>query len=151
MKTCYKCNQQKPLSAFYADKNSKDGHRLDCKKCKNESTYKWRKANESYYNKTMRDYQAANPLQRDDCDLKRKYGVSRKWFDDTLKAQDSKCAVCKKPNSSIKRRLAVDHHHDSGKVRGIVCYNCNRALHAFDDIDLFNSIMTYLSKYKETA
>ena len=148
MKTCYKCKITKPINQFYADKNSKDSYRLDCKQCKNESTYKWRKANEAYYNKSMRDYQKANPLQRDNCDLKRKYGVSRQRFDETLLKQDYKCAICKKPNTATKRRLAVDHHHASGKVRGILCYNCNRLLHAFDNLDLYNAIMEYLSKHK---
>ena len=108
-KVCSVCCQEKQLQDFYADKGSPGGFRRDCKKCKNEATYKWRDKNADYYNKTMRDYHATNPLKRDDCDLKRKYGVSREWFDKTLASQDNLCAVCGKPNSSKKRRLAVDH------------------------------------------
>ncbi len=145
MKICRVCKLEKPLTSFYADKNSKDGRRSDCSTCKDASTSKWRKDNAEYYNRTMREYQAANPLQRDDCDLRRKYGVSRLWFDETLVAQDHKCAICLKPNTATKRRLAVDHHHESGKVRGILCYNCNRLLHAFDNKDLYEKILKYLA------
>lgn len=148
-KICNQCHQEKPLTAFYKEASSKDGRRANCAKCKDTKTAIWREKNKEYYNKSMRDYQAAHPLQRDDCDLKRKYGKSRQWYDETLKSQNNVCAICAKPNTSSKRRLAVDHHHISGKVRGIICYNCNRALHAFDDLDLFNKIMLYLSKHSE--
>ncbi len=146
-KLCVDCNTEKPITDFYVEKNSKDGKRANCKACKNKKTYSWRSRNADKYNKSMREYQAANPLRRDDCDLKRKYGVSRKWFEETLQSQNNTCAVCKKPNASQKRRLAVDHHHQSGTVRGILCYNCNRLLHAFDNIDLFKNIINYLKKY----
>lgn len=146
-KICNKCKIEKPITSFYREGLSKDGRRTDCADCKNKNTYAWRKANQDYYNKSMSEYQKAHPRQRDDCDLKRKYGVSIKWFDDTLAEQDHKCAICRKPNPSTKRRLAVDHHHASGRVRGIVCYNCNRMLHAFDDSDLYNKIMAYLKRF----
>ncbi len=80
-----------------------------------------------------------------------RYGKTNEWFQNTLKAQDNKCAICNKVNSSKKRTFAVDHHHASGKVRGIICYNCNRLLHAFDNVDLYNSIQAYLVKHKETS
>ncbi len=150
MKKCIACSLEKPITEFYADSGFKDGRRKDCKTCKNQSTYKWRKANEDRYNKSMREYQATHPLQRDDCDLKRKYGKSRQWYNETLLVQDNKCAICRKPNTATKRRLAVDHHHETGKVRGIVCYNCNRLLHGFDNLDLFNAIMAYLKQHKES-
>lgn len=149
MKTCCKCNIQKSLDNFYKDIQSKGGYRADCKACKNQGTYRWRESNKERYNKSMRDYQAANPLQRDDCDLKRKYGVSREWFDKTLIEQDNKCAICQKTNSSTKRRFAVDHNHLTKRVRGILCYNCNRLLHGFDNLDLFDRLLEYILKHKD--
>ena len=150
MKTCTKCIKEKPLEAYYKASNSSDGKYSICIECKDAATKKWREENTEYYNKTMRDYRAAqDPNDRRDIDLKSWYGLPYGWYKSTLEAQGNVCAICKKPNRSKKRCLAVDHHHDTGKVRGIVCYSCNRALHAFDNVDLFNAIMTYLEKYKE--
>lgn len=144
---CIKCKKEKEASEFYADKNMPNGRRKDCKECKNLSTYAWRSSNLDYYNQSMREYQAENPLRRDDCDLKRKYGVSREWFDSTLEAQDNRCAICKKLNSSTKRRLVVDHCHKSGKVRGILCYGCNRLMVLLDNPDLLAKAQDYKIKY----
>ena len=149
MKTCALCNLEKPLKDFYADAGSKGKTRSDCKSCKNKSTYKWREANREQYNRSIREYQEAHPRQRDACDLKRKYGKSIEWYDTTIKNQGHKCAICNKTNPSYKRRFAVDHDHITGTVRGILCYNCNRLLHAFDNVDLYNKILLYLNKYKK--
>lgn len=147
-KQCRNCKESKPLTEFFKDKGLLDGRANTCKLCKQEQTYAWREKNKDKYNKSMRDYQAANPLQRDNCDLKRKYGVSRPWFDETLKQQNNRCAICEKENPSKKRRLVVDHHHKNKLVRGIICYNCNRLLHAFDNLELYKKILAYLEKYK---
>ena len=56
------------------------------------------------------------------------------------------CGICKRPDSSgIK--LSVDHCHQTGKVRGLLCGNCNRALGLFrDNINLLTNAVSYLTK-----
>jgi len=58
------------------------------------------------------------------------------------KAQDFRCAICSKHQSQCKTRLAVDHDHQTGKVRGLLCYSCNTKL-AFVEKYLFR-IIEYL-------
>lgn len=145
MKTCKTCKKEKLFDKFFKDKALSDGHANICKECKQHKTYLWREKNKDKYNEYMRE---RNKFYYKDYRLLR-YGKTNEWFQLTLIEQGHTCAICKKPNSSTKRSLAVDHNHLTGKVRGIVCYNCNRALHAFDNIDLYNSIMLYLSKHKE--
>lgn len=145
MKVCKKCLVEKPLVDFFKDKALLDGHANTCKSCKQDLTYKWREANKDKYNSYMRD---RNKHHYPEYRLLR-YGKTNAWFQKTLSEQDSKCAICKKENPSKKRSLAVDHNHSTGKVRGILCYNCNRLLHAFDNLDLFNKIMLYLNKHKD--
>ena len=139
MKTCKKCKIEKPLTAFYADKNSKDGKRLDCAKCKDASTYLWRATNKDYYNKTMREYHkkmyGTERLYR--------YNLAREDYEKMLLLQENKCAVCKKLNPSKKRALAIDHCHKTGKVRGLLCYKCNRDMVVIDDVDQLNKLIEY--------
>jgi len=59
------------------------------------------------------------------------YGVSRAEFDHMLAVQDGKCAICGGSNGDQK--LAIDHDHASGRVRGLLCHNCNHAIGKMKD------------------
>lgn len=69
--------------------------------------------------------------------LKRNYGITLKEYTFLYKKQEGKCAICKREGFSLKdtieTKLVVDHDHLSGKVRGLLCPNCNRALGLFKD------------------
>lgn len=62
-----------------------------------------------------------------------KYGLSVEEYNQKLAQQNSKCAICNKTeldlsNSKSTRRLSVDHCHQTGKVRGLLCSKCNTAI-----------------------
>lgn len=76
--------------------------------------------------------------------LRRNYGMEKGEYLRMLEAQDGLCAMCGGTNSSGKR-LAVDHDHKTGKVRGLLCTNCNSALGKFgEDIDRLLEAALYL-------
>ena len=64
-----------------------------------------------------------------------------------LDAQNGCCAICLKPESYFKRRLAVDHNHKTGKVRGLLCFRCNKFLVGRHTIESMKKIYDYLLKY----
>ncbi len=76
------------------------------------------------------------------------YGITEKDYFDLIHLQDDKCAICKNPISSdFTKTTHVDHNHETNKVRGILCHNCNRGLGFFkDDISLLNNAINYLIK-----
>ena len=78
------------------------------------------------------------------CNLKKLYGITVQEYDKMLKKQKGKCAICgKKPD---KIRLAVDHCHRTGKVRGLLCNSCNLGIGKLGDtIDRLKKVINYLS------
>lgn len=84
--------------------------------------------------------------------------MRRYWPDLTLKEceierqkmsdiQGARCAICNKHESTFKKRLAVDHSHKTGRVRGLLCYRCNRFKIGRNTIESATEILEYLLKY----
>ena len=74
------------------------------------------------------------------CNKKRRSDKFRKWsritieeYNILLKKQKGKCAICKIDKDPIGRKFAVDHQHKSGKIRGLLCGNCNRGIGLLQD------------------
>jgi len=81
--------------------------------------------------------------------MKRNYGMGFKEYEEMLFAQDGKCAICKAepPKDQHKTRLNIDHCHTTGKVRGLLCDCCNRALGLMrDNTELLEKAIQYLTK-----
>lgn len=77
--------------------------------------------------------------------LKRKYNISVKQYEQLLASQKQCCAICRSVPLPSARRLAVDHHHSSKKIRGLLCAKCNIGLGYFNDsIQLLSSAIKYL-------
>jgi Autographiviridae endonuclease VII len=81
----------------------------------------------------------------------RRYGVTREWYETTLEKQGHACAICgKQEDKEIGGKvlsLAVDHCHDTKRVRGLLCSNCNRGIgHLKHDIAILEAAIAYLRK-----
>ena len=61
MKTCSKCGESKPLEAYPKRKEMRDGHRAECKACRNAYSDKWRSVNKQRQANTHREWKAKNP------------------------------------------------------------------------------------------
>lgn len=91
-------------------------------------------------------YQRKNWLShRKDSYLKRKYGISNLAYLKLLNEQNCQCAICGIPQIELKESLHVDHDHDTGIVRGLLCRRCNAMLGMADDsIERFQKAIEYL-------
>jgi uncharacterized protein with PIN domain len=67
-----------------------------------------------------------------------------------VNSQNGKCAICNKEIESTGRDSCVDHCHKSGKVRQVLCHNCNLALgYTGEDIGTLQNMINYIKKHKE--
>ena len=80
--------------------------------------------------------------------LKNKFGMTVREYEYLLKKQNGVCAICKKPEKG--KRLSVDHHHGSGKTRGLLCQRCNTVIGmSLENERTLQSAIEYLRSYKE--
>lgn len=80
----------------------------------------------------QRDWRAANRLRAKHHNLKKSYGISLEEYAEMLDFQAGVCAICLGHDRAFAH-LAVDHCHATGKIRGLLCNQCNRALGSFKD------------------
>jgi hypothetical protein len=134
-KTCTKCEEEKPLSEYYVRKGGK--MQSQCKAC-HIAQVRARTAKNPEKNKEyMRWY-----------NLRRTYGLDRETFEQMEKDQEGKCLICFRVPQEVgnSRGLVVDHNHDTGEVRGLLCNRCNNTMGLFhDDVEIFKRIVNYLS------
>jgi hypothetical protein len=75
--------------------------------------------------------------------LRQRYGITTQDYENMLKFQNGKCAICRKEVSQ-SRRLCADHNHATGKVRGLLCPVCNSVL-GFIESPRYKMALDYLN------
>ena len=95
-----------------------------------ERTDKWRKAHPEQYKALRREYFKKHPGKKRSYHMKYNYGITQKDYDAILLSQMGVCAICGYRSDGV---LHVDHNHETGKVRGLLCSNCNRAIGLLKD------------------
>jgi hypothetical protein len=109
---------------------------------------KWQQANAARLNAYHRERRSRPEVKAADRAgyLKRKYGITIEQYDEMLKAQGGVCAICRKARPE-GRTLHVDHDHETGEVRGLLCFRCNNALGDFEEeYELFQKAADYLDR-----
>jgi DNA-directed RNA polymerase subunit RPC12/RpoP len=79
--------------------------------------------------------------------LRNKFGISLEQYSELLKGQKCRCAICEKHYTEFATRLAVDHNHITGEIRGLLCNYCNRRIVGrHRDSGLLRKVADYLDK-----
>ncbi len=85
--------------------------------------------------------------------IKRLYGVTQEEYQVLFNAQNGLCEICNEPETRKSRtpgficRLAIDHCHNSGKIRGLLCHSCNTAIGKFkDNTEILRKAIEYLER-----
>ena len=120
-----------------------------CKKCKTTDRTKGGRCRLCLRVYNAKRY-ANNPTDRKERDLKRKYGLTIIQYEELKIKQNNRCAICARPPSRANFRemvLHVDHDHETGKVRGLLCAKCNRLVGlAYNKSEILTKASDYLKK-----
>jgi hypothetical protein len=160
-KPCKKCGVVKPLHEFYEARGTRDGHRGSCKSCESArraewyqqnrervigKVRSWRHENRDRYLAYQRDYKRSRADAERAGYLRRRFGLSIEDYYSILASQGGGCGVCGALHPDGKP-LHVDHDHATGRVRGLLCFNCNGGLGQFrDDVDALANAIGYLAR-----
>ena len=158
-KICIECKVCKSLDAFHVDVSRSDGYRERCKSCRNQRIRAERKLRNPP--KTHKKCRVCGALKvvgqmskstrgvcmscTSDYEAMRVYGVDVNY---AKNRRSSCCEICGiRATELTKKTLFIDHDHNTGRVRGLLCTNCNAGLGMFrDDTTLLKSAIDYLNK-----
>lgn len=145
-KTCRTCSQTKSVEEFTV--SSRAYGRLyyasDCKECcRVKHKERW-----SFMSKEERQAwnakQNSNKVYHKNYRLESKYGITLQQFNEMYDRQQGCCAICSSPTEPS--RICVDHNHNTGVVRKLLCHNCNVILgHAYEDPTILMKCVEYLN------
>lgn len=141
------CKKHGELTASQVYQRIKGKVWLSCRKCVKESYGKFKnKVSGSYWNDHKKFiYIKGTGLK-----------VSKELYFQILESQNHLCAICKRPESIVNstltmtpKRLAIDHDHKTGKLRGLLCHKCNVSIGSMDDsIETLEEAIRYLKKHQ---
>lgn len=133
-KECKHCKQILPIESFNCAtiKKGKIYYSSSCRKCRYEYIEKPGRAKSRFYRKR---------------NLKLSYGITLDVYDQMESLQNKKCRICGYEINDGEV-LCVDHNHATGKIRGLLCNNCNTGLGMFkDNPDVLLSAINYLKEF----
>lgn len=137
-----------PTGKPYSPTAPRRGRSVLCRPCKVAYNREWRARRSP--EKVAADTEAMRAYNRRR-NLRLKYGVSLEDYERMMADQDGVCAICRQPESISRtngsKPLAVDHDHDTGDVRGLLCGKCNTGIGQFgDDPVLLRQAIEYLER-----
>lgn len=129
-KKCRDCSTQKDADQFDLREKNGINRQMRCKDC-----------TRIYARERYRRHKDRQRFVR----LKKVYGLTESQFLSLHAQQGGRCKICLKHESDMAHGLHVDHCHETGLVRGLLCFNCNRGLGSFkDDLQSLRAAIRYL-------
>lgn len=140
--SAYKYKKCKCENCLTYKKNSREGHDKELAK---ERSRVWRLENLERSRENSKKYQKEHPEQLLKWQLK-KYRLTLQDHEKLLKRSNDRCEICgSKTSTKGKSRLSIDHDHDTGKVRGLLCNSCNLGIgHLRHNSNLLLKAIEYL-------
>jgi len=133
-KTCTCCKLEKDTTEFYVRKrNDKDYIVVQCKKCIAEKTKKYHTEHPEINRKAAIKWRQADPQRCRRRTIKWAYGITIEEYETLVAKQNGQCAICGTTNTAPWPHLCIDHDHNTGKVRGLLCGSCNQGIGRLKD------------------
>ena len=147
-KICSECETAKDRSEFYARKASPDGLAYLCKACDLRLHKEYCEKNKDAIREQRKRFRRDNRQRLSIA--KNRAKCPPELFNRLFEDQKGSCAICGLHQSKMRRRIAIDHNHETNKIRGLLCDNCNRCLGLLKDSkEVLQSAIEYLMKHEK--
>ena len=144
-KYCPGCEQVKPVERFGNNKRNPDGRQNYCKPCSVAKVTASRHKDPTSHRASSKAWREKNPEHHADIHARWRYGVERGTYAKMFEAQDGKCAICGTTDTGKMSRFHIDHCHDTGIVRGLLCGPCNTGIGQLKhDPEILRAAIKYL-------
>ena len=148
-KRCTKCGIVKPVIEFGKEKRYSSGYRSWCKQCICTYNHGWNKRNPQSRVAATQKWKRNNPHKPISARLKKAYGITLEEYEGLLAQQGNRCAICSADKPGGIGRFHVDHDHVTGRVRGMLCNNCNTAIGLMrENTTILRSAIEYLIRWE---
>ena len=149
-KRCTICKETKPEGQFHRNKNYHDGRSRICMACAINLRKEYARKNLPKLNEKQKERYRKNPERYADYERRSHYGMEPGEYARMLAAQDGRCAICGTDNPAPRRNFAVDHCHETGRVRGLLCGKCNTGIGQLQHSkDIILRAIEYLSSHED--
>lgn len=153
---CTRCKIDKDYSFFEKFPRNKSGYASHCRSCKNEAAKKRAKLPKNKEKGRIRSsiYRKQNPEAfklgvKLSSYKKQGIKITKEEYKNLYDMQNGYCAICGNHRSYQKKDLSLDHCHNTKKVRGFLCDNCNTGIGKFkDNIDIMLKAIQYIIKHR---
>lgn len=146
MKVCRDCGETKSKIEFIKNKAFSDGYDTLCLVCNRKRVKQWRKDNPDKRKEQSKKESSPDKIYNRRKHLKYAYGITIEEYDALYIQQEGRCAICGVHQSEYSRRFHLDHCHNTGKVRGLLCPECNHLLgRAKDSKTILQNAINYLT------
>jgi Autographiviridae endonuclease VII len=146
---CRDCGENRPEAHFWASELRLKRPR--CIACSKKRQAEWRARNREKTRRKHKGWRDANPEKTLEYSMSR-YSITVEQYQDRLDEQNGLCACCGKPASTGPRRLLVDHDHNTGQIRGLLCRRCNTGIGMLgDDVEGVRRALSYLERVSSSA
>lgn len=153
IKSCPTCKQGKELDEFNNDKTRKDGKYPVCRKCRKLEQKRYRENGGGPTPEYKRQWRRNNPDKTKKTNRKqnlRKYGLTEEEYISMLESQNGKCAICGDKEPGRYKNFNIDHCHETGINRGLLCVRCNLGIgNLKDSPEILRKAAEYLDRFKK--
>lgn len=151
-KVCKKCGIEKQITDYNLHLGNSDLHRHECKQCQKVNASAHHQLVKEKEKPRRKEYYENNKKSAHGAHLKKKFNIDRVEYEEILKKQNGKCAICgtDKPGGKYLN-FPVDHDHATGKIRALLCSPCNTGMgHFKDSPTLLRKAAEYLDSFNNS-